>query len=170
MMFRVLAAYCLLTMTMTGANAATLQAVQGDVMLNTGEGFRRVTGPAQVTPGDYVMVGQGGKANLVYPDGTVVPVQEGGVIAVAEQPPIVDPNGAQPPAGAEGAVTGDAAVAGDAAAGDAAAAEAAAQASQGGLFSGTSGLVLGAVGAAAVVGGVVALASSSSTSNAPASP
>ena len=164
MMYRVLIASGLLIFTTHGLSAATLQAMQGDVLVNSGDGFKRVTGPTQVNPGDYVMVGDGGKANLVYPGGTVVPVQEGGVIAVAEQPPVIDPNAAQPPAGAEGAAPADAA------AGDAAAADAAAQAAQGGLFSGTSGVVLGAVGAAAVVGGVVALASSNSSNSSPASP
>jgi hypothetical protein len=154
MMWRLLMASCLFVGGSQGAVAAMLQAIQGDVMINAGDGFKRVAGPTQVNPGDYVMVGPGGKANLVYPGGEIVPVQEGGVFAVAEQPPVIDPNAPAVEGVADQGTTGSGS-----------------ETPTGGMFSGPSGVVLGVVTAAAVVGGVVALASSSgSSSSSPASP
>ena len=77
------------------ASAATLQPIDGDVRVNHGTGFTRVTEAADVGPGDQVMAGPGGKANLVYPDGTVVAIQDGAVYSVGENLPIpiVDPHG-----------------------------------------------------------------------------
>jgi hypothetical protein len=140
--------------------AATVEALEGDVMINTGEGFKRLTGRVTVNPGDHVMVAPGSKATVTYANGSV-PVEPGLVYAVLEQAPVIPQ---QWPAEISEGDGGEAA--------STAAANAITEASAGGVFAGTNGMVLGAVGVAAAVGGVAALASSSGSSSgsAPASP
>ena len=48
------------------AHAALLTNIQGPVSVNRGNGFQRVTAPTQVQPGDRVMVGNNGKAEIFY--------------------------------------------------------------------------------------------------------
>lgn len=66
---------------------ATIEPVQGDLSLNQGQGFQRVDGRVQANVGDSVMVGPGGSANLVYPDGCQVNVQPGSVVNIAPLSP-----------------------------------------------------------------------------------
>lgn len=62
--------------------AATLQVTQGTVQINRGQGFEPVTGSTTVNPGDVVTVQPGGNAQIVYPDGSIQPVQPGSVASV----------------------------------------------------------------------------------------
>ena len=56
------------------ALAATVDSLRGQVAINRGEGFRRITGPTQANIGDSVMVSPNGRARVVYPDGCAINV------------------------------------------------------------------------------------------------
>ena len=78
---RLLAAAVALAVTMgliAPSLAATVQAARGQVLVNTGTGYRPVRSGTSVNPGAIVVVGAGGSAQVVYPDGCVVPVGAGG--------------------------------------------------------------------------------------------
>jgi hypothetical protein len=64
------------------ASAATLNAVQGQVLINHGDGFQRVTSGAEAREGDLVMANPGGSAKLLYPGGCVTEVKPGSVVTV----------------------------------------------------------------------------------------
>ena len=63
-------------------SAATLQVTQGKAQINRGQGFEPVTNTSTVNPGDIVTVQPGGNAQIVYPDGTIQPIEPGGVASV----------------------------------------------------------------------------------------
>jgi hypothetical protein len=65
------------------AIAATLDSVQGTVQVNTGAGFHKVAGAAQVAPGTSVMADPGASAQILYSDGCRIPVRPGSVAVVA---------------------------------------------------------------------------------------
>lgn len=69
------------------AHAATLEAIQGEVLVNRGGGYRFVSGTLELKPGDMIIANGGGAAQLSYGDGCSVSVQAGGVVTVAEQSP-----------------------------------------------------------------------------------
>ena len=69
------------------AQTASVQPVQGDLSLNQGQGFQRVDSRIAANVGDSVMVGPGGSASLVYPDGCQVTVQPGAVVSIAPLSP-----------------------------------------------------------------------------------
>jgi hypothetical protein len=69
------------------SNAATLESIQGQVMINTGSGYRFVSGTVELKAGDMVVANDGGAALLFYGDGCSVPVQAGTVVTVSEQSP-----------------------------------------------------------------------------------
>ena len=71
----------------SSAFAASLEAVQGEVSINRGEGFQRVTGPTEARAGDLLMASPGGSAKLVYADGCPVRVIPGSVVRVGAQSP-----------------------------------------------------------------------------------
>jgi hypothetical protein len=85
------------------AIAATLGSVQGQVMVNRGNGYQSVQGTVELNPGDVVVVNPGGSAQLSYADGCSVQVAVGSVVTVAEQSPCVTqttgPQGFAPPGG-----------------------------------------------------------------------
>jgi len=64
------------------AFAATVKPVQGDVLVNRGNGYEHVSGPTHARVGDTVMVSPGGVAEIIYPDGCAVTVRPGSVRAV----------------------------------------------------------------------------------------
>jgi hypothetical protein len=66
----------------------TLRAIQGKVSITAG--YETVRGATNLNPGDTVMVQAGGSAQIVYPDGCVVPVEVGAVVAVGEASPCVN--------------------------------------------------------------------------------
>jgi hypothetical protein len=69
------------------AHAATVTAVQGQVLVSTGAGYRLVDGAAQVGPGGTVVANPGAIARVAYGSNCVVTVQPGSVYSIAVQPP-----------------------------------------------------------------------------------
>ena len=69
------------------ASAATVQDVQGTVLVNRGSGFQSTSGNDSVAPGDRIMARQGGSAQIVYDNGCRVKVEEGRVVVVKPEPP-----------------------------------------------------------------------------------
>jgi hypothetical protein len=69
------------------ALAATLQSINGEVLVDSGGGFNVVSGPVTLNPGDTVIANPGSSAQIVYDNGCTVPVQPGAVVAVHAQPP-----------------------------------------------------------------------------------
>ena len=69
------------------ASAAMLTAVQGDVQVDTGSGFRPAGGAISVETGHKVQIGNGGAAQLVFPDGCIFTPAEGGTMAIGAQSP-----------------------------------------------------------------------------------
>ena len=86
---RLLALSCAACMIASGVEAATLRAIEGNVLVNHGGGYETVRGATNLTLGDTVTVQAGGSAQIVYPDGCVVPVEVGAVVAVGEASPCV---------------------------------------------------------------------------------
>ena len=62
-----LIAATILLVSAAGAQAAVLTSAVGDVLVNTGSGFRRGVEGQQLNPGDRVMIGRGGgNATISY--------------------------------------------------------------------------------------------------------
>ena len=68
-------------------HAATVTAVQGQVLVNSGQGYRLVDGSIQMGPGATVVANPGALAQVVYPNGCIVTVQPGSVYLIASQEP-----------------------------------------------------------------------------------
>ena len=119
----------------TAADAATLSAIQGEVLVSRGGAYQAVSGSTELAPGDSVIVNPGGSAQVVYENGVSVPVQPGAVVTVDAVPPTAAPGALAetPPLTGEGATLG-------------------------GLD--TTTLVVGGVVAAGAAGAVVALSNS----------
>ena len=88
----------------TAVLAATVQPVEGDVLINRGSGYEPVSGPTQAKVGDSVMASPGGSARVVYDDQCSVAVKPGRVVAIAPEPPCkkmasFDPDGTRMNAG-----------------------------------------------------------------------
>jgi hypothetical protein len=69
----------------TSAFAATVTPIEGTVQVNTGSGFRPVSGAAEVSAGSSVMVSPNGKGEIRYSDGCKTAVRPGSVAVV---PPV----------------------------------------------------------------------------------
>jgi hypothetical protein len=69
------------------AHAATVNALQGQVLVNSGQGYRLVDGSTQVPPGGTVVANPGAIAHVVYAGGCRVTVEPGSVYPIAYQPP-----------------------------------------------------------------------------------
>ena len=76
-----------LLVTAGNTQAATLRAIQGEVMVNHGQGYGTVKGETEVYPGDSVVVGPTGSAEIIYAEGCHVPVAVGAVAVVSAEPP-----------------------------------------------------------------------------------
>ena len=61
----------------TSSFAATVNATQGQVLVNQGQGYQQVPGSVEAGPGATVVVNPGGSAQILYPDGCSVAVQRG---------------------------------------------------------------------------------------------
>lgn len=66
--------------------AASVSGISGDVAVNQGDGFRAVTAPTIVSPGDVVMASPGGSASIVYDNGCVEAVAAGQTAVVSQDP------------------------------------------------------------------------------------
>ena len=73
------------------ASAATVDAVNGKVLINRGDGFQPATSGTQAKAGDLLMANAGGSAKLVYPGGCQVSIIPGRVVSVGNQPPCTAP-------------------------------------------------------------------------------
>jgi hypothetical protein len=80
----------------TAAFAATVTSIKGLLQVNTGSGFHQVSGTAQVASGGSVMVGPGGKGEILYSDGCRIPVTPGSVAVVAPVSPCAQGQGSPP--------------------------------------------------------------------------
>jgi hypothetical protein len=69
------------------AHAATVRAVEGQVLVNAGQGYRLVDGSTQLEPGGTVVANPGAVAEVVYSGTCRVTVQPGSVYLVTSQPP-----------------------------------------------------------------------------------
>jgi hypothetical protein len=129
--------------------ATTLSGVQGEVSIDRGQGFNSVSYATTVKPGDIIKIKEGGTANVVFDNGSMVSVAGGQTYTV----PLVAPT-ALP----QSSVTLTQGV-------DAGAEAAAAGETAGGIggLSTTTLVVGGVVGVAAVAGIVVAVKNSSAS-------
>jgi hypothetical protein len=73
--------------------AATINATQGQVLVNQGSGYLQVVGAIDAGPGAAVVVNPGGSAQIVYPDGCSVAVQPGSVYTISPQSPCLAQGG-----------------------------------------------------------------------------
>ena len=80
-------AFCLGVWASPCAFATTVTAEQGQVLLNTGQGYRLVQGSTSVNPGDMIVVNPGGMARITYDDGCVTEVRPPAVTAISTQSP-----------------------------------------------------------------------------------
>jgi hypothetical protein len=69
------------------AHAATVNATQGQVLLNLGQGYKQVIGSSEAAPGAIVVANPGGSAQIVYSDGCSITVTPGMVYTIAPQSP-----------------------------------------------------------------------------------
>ena len=76
--------------------AATLEAVQGQVLVNRGSGYQFEIGPAELKPGDMIIANAGASAHITYGDGCVVPIEVGSVTTVGERSPCAAQSGGSP--------------------------------------------------------------------------
>ena len=71
------------------AQAATLDRIEGSVLVNhRGNGYVAVVS-TQLQPGDSVVANPGGRGQIFYEDGCTVTAEEGKVILIQEQSPCV---------------------------------------------------------------------------------
>jgi hypothetical protein len=71
----------------TSAFAATVTTTQGQVLVNRGQGYQRVTGSTHANAGATVVANPGGSAQVVYADGCAVTVEPGSVYTIAPESP-----------------------------------------------------------------------------------
>lgn len=64
----------------------TLVAVDGDVLVNGGNGFEKAQPGHPLKPGDQVVVNPGARAQIMYPQGCLVPVKPGQIMTVVAKP------------------------------------------------------------------------------------
>ena len=69
----------------TSSFAATVTPIEGTVQVNTGSGFRPVSGAAEVAAGSSVMVSPNGKGKISYSDGCKTALHPGSVAVI---PPV----------------------------------------------------------------------------------
>jgi hypothetical protein len=70
-------ALCVFLLGHTAADAATVSKRSGGVLINRGSGFVTLGADAELTPGQQVMVQQGGSASIVYANNCVVRLGSG---------------------------------------------------------------------------------------------
>ena len=80
-------AFAILVSITSSSWAATVSGVQGQILVNTGNGFRTLQGTAQIGVGARVIANQGGQATVLYDDGCSVPVNPGQVYTIAAASP-----------------------------------------------------------------------------------
>jgi hypothetical protein len=78
------------------AQAATLEAVQGQVLVNRGSGYQFVVGTVDLAPGDMVLANAGATAQITYPDGCATRIEAGSVTTVGQRSPCAAQGGEVP--------------------------------------------------------------------------
>jgi hypothetical protein len=68
-------------------SAATVTSLSGHVSINRGSGFTRLSTDTSAKPGNRIMVGPSGSAEIVYDDGCRENVNPGSVVTVAQTSP-----------------------------------------------------------------------------------
>ena len=84
-------AFCVGILLGSAASAATLDSIEGSILLNRGDGFQELAAPTTANPGDSVMANPGGSAKLHYADGCVIDIRPGAVVSVGEKSPCTAP-------------------------------------------------------------------------------
>lgn len=69
------------------ADAARITPVEGEILVNSGAGYQRIDGAAQLKPGDSAIANPNARASLVYDDGCIVDVVPGMVAWVEPASP-----------------------------------------------------------------------------------
>ncbi len=67
--------------------AATVIPLQGQTLLNRGNGFEQVQGPAQAAVGAKVVANPGGQGQITYEDGCTVPIVPGQIYTIQAASP-----------------------------------------------------------------------------------
>ena len=75
----------------SAASAATVDSIEGRILLNRGDGFQVLAAPTTANPGDKVMASAGGNAKLRYADGCVIDIRPGAVVSIGEKSPCTAP-------------------------------------------------------------------------------
>jgi hypothetical protein len=71
----------------SAASAATVTPEQGEILVNSGSGFKSVKQTLEVSAGDQVMAKPKSAGRVVYSEGCVVRVSPGMVLTIAPKPP-----------------------------------------------------------------------------------
>ncbi len=64
--------------------AASVGGIQGDVLINQGDGFKPVSQSVTLKPGDTVIANPGGRARVMCDNGAQIVVEPGSVVTVAD--------------------------------------------------------------------------------------
>jgi hypothetical protein len=71
-MIRKLAIGLAASMALTvSAEAAMVQALEGPIFVDNGQGYQAISGAMQIAPGNLVLAGNGGKAQILYENAVV---------------------------------------------------------------------------------------------------
>jgi hypothetical protein len=71
----------------SAAGAATVDDIQGRILVDRGDGFKRISGPIGARPGTRVMANPGGSATIIYDNGCRELVEPGAVVTVKREGP-----------------------------------------------------------------------------------
>jgi hypothetical protein len=82
MYIRTVAAVAAVFMGVATVEAATLDEVQGRILVSRGGGFRPISGPVNLQPGMQVMANPNSSASIVYSNGCRDSVEPGTVVTV----------------------------------------------------------------------------------------
>jgi len=80
-------AFCLGVRASSCAFATTVTAEQGQVLINTGQGFTLIQGATKANPGDKIVVNPGGTARITFDDGCVAEIKPPSVVTISSQSP-----------------------------------------------------------------------------------
>jgi hypothetical protein len=84
----------------TASEATALAVVQGDVLVNHGNGFQPASGYVELFPGDTVMARDNAVSRITYSDNCVQTIEPGSTVTVTELSPCAtQATGALPPPG-----------------------------------------------------------------------
>ena len=71
----------------TSLQAATVNTVTGQALINRGMGYQSINGATQGNVGDSVLAKPDSSASIVYENGCIVEVKPGQVVTIDAQPP-----------------------------------------------------------------------------------